>query len=95
MTAAWPHVALTLLVANYNITRTMGTYDGSLAADLEYPLAFLESMARVLEAEPSRTQFRYVHLSGKFVRQDQEKKLWFLEKPRKIKVEPKMSFCKL
>ena len=72
----------------------MGTYDESLAANLEYPLIFLESMGRVLEAESSRTQFRYVHLSGKFVRQDQGKRLWFMEKPRKIKVRPEISFCK-
>lgn len=64
----------------------MGTNTGSLTADLEYPLAFLESMARVLETKPSRPRFRYVHLSGKFVGQNQEEKLWFLEKPRKIKV---------
>ncbi|KAK1764156.1 hypothetical protein QBC33DRAFT_548236 [Phialemonium atrogriseum] len=42
-------------------------------------------MARVLETKPSRPGFRYVHLSGKFVRQNQEEKLWFLDKPRKIK----------
>ena len=69
----------------------MGTNTGSMAADLEYPLIFLESMGRILEGghegKGSRTQqFRYVHLSGKFVRQDQEEKLWFLESPRKIKV---------
>lgn len=64
----------------------MGTYTGSVTVDLEYPVAFLESMARVLETKHSRPRFRYVHLSGKFVRQNQEEKLWFLEKPRKIKV---------
>jgi hypothetical protein len=66
----------------------MGTYTGSVTADLEYPLAFLESMGRALQTKSStsRSRFRYVHLSGKFVRQDQEKKLLFLEKPRKIKV---------
>ncbi|KAI1505757.1 hypothetical protein F5X99DRAFT_415816 [Biscogniauxia marginata] len=63
----------------------MGSYPGSLSADLQYPLAFLESMARVLETNPGRPRFRYVHLSGKFVRQNQEEKLWFLDKPRKIK----------
>lgn len=64
----------------------MGSYAGSLAADLEYPVAFLESMIPVLEKHTGRPPFRYVHLSGKFVRQDQEKRLWFMEKPRKIKV---------
>lgn len=64
----------------------MGSYIGSVTADLEYPLAFLEGMAHVLKTVPARTPFRCVHLSGKFVRQNQEKKLWFLEKPRKLKV---------
>lgn len=66
----------------------MGTYSGSRNADLEYPLAFLESMGRVLEKkQPAREQpFRYIHLSGMFTRQDQEKKLLFLEFSRKIRV---------
>jgi hypothetical protein len=64
----------------------MGTYKGSLTADLEYPVTFIESMGRVLETKHSGAPFRFVNLGGKFVRQDQEKRLWFLEKPRKIKV---------
>lgn len=64
----------------------MGSYKGSITADLEYPMAFLERMATVLETRPVRARFRYVHLSGRFVRQNQEEKLWFLEEPRKIKV---------
>lgn len=64
----------------------MGTNSGSITADLEYPLAFAEGMAKVLEKQPSRPRFRYVHLSGKFVRQNQEEPLWFLEEARKIKV---------
>ncbi|KAI1344453.1 hypothetical protein F5Y15DRAFT_112338 [Xylariaceae sp. FL0016] len=63
----------------------MGTNTGDRNADLEYPLAFMTNMGRVLETRPSRTRFRYVHLSGKFVRQDQEKKLWLLESARKMK----------
>lgn len=64
----------------------MGTNTGNRAADLEYPLAFLESMATALQTQPSRPRFKYVHLSGKFVRQNQEERLWFLEEARKIKV---------
>lgn len=64
----------------------MGTYKGSMAVDVEYPVAFMESMGRVLETKPSRPPFRYVQLSGKFVRQNQERKLWLMETPRKIKV---------
>ena len=66
----------------------MGSYNGSIAADLDYPMAFLEAMAPVLKTNSPTTPFRYVHLSGKFVRQNQEEKLWFLEQPRKIKVSP-------
>ncbi len=66
--------------------RAMGSYKGSRTADLEYPLAFLEQMARVLETRPTRPRFRYIHLGGMFTRHDQEKKLWLLEYPRKIRV---------
>lgn len=64
----------------------MGTYKGSITADLEYPVTFIESMGRVLETKHHGAPFRFVDLSGKFVRRDQEKRLWFLEKPRKMKV---------
>lgn len=64
----------------------MGSYEGSRAADLEYPVAFLRGMDRVLEPRPPRPRFRYVHLGGMFTKQDQETKLWFLEYPRKIRV---------
>lgn len=68
----------------------MGTNTGSVPVDLEYPLIFMESMTKVLEDQARTIQpekrFRYVHLSGKFVRQDQEENLWFLEFPRKLKV---------
>lgn len=67
-------------------SRAMGTYTGNTAADLEYPLVFIESMAETLKTVSRANRFRYIHLSGKFVRQDQEEKLWFLETPRKLKV---------
>ncbi|KAF4981335.1 hypothetical protein FDECE_17705 [Fusarium decemcellulare] len=63
----------------------MGSYNGSHTADFEYPLAFQESMVRVLETKPSRAPFRYIHLSGKFVRQNQDEPLWFMDGPRKLK----------
>ncbi|KAI1398863.1 hypothetical protein F4819DRAFT_489123 [Hypoxylon fuscum] len=72
-------------VSGHPKLEAMGSYTGSLTVDLEYPLAFLENMARVLETKPSRPQFRYVQLSGKFVRQNQEEKLWWGDKPRKLK----------
>lgn len=69
--------------------RTMGTYDGSVAVDLEYPLAFQEAFGRLLEAQEagnSTSRFRYIHMSGKLSIQDQDARLWFLERVRKIKV---------
>ncbi|KAI2615198.1 hypothetical protein GGR54DRAFT_301675 [Hypoxylon sp. NC1633] len=83
--AMWPKDVLEAHADAVGMIWAMGSYDGNVAADLEYPLAFLDDMARVLETKPGRTQFRYVHLSGKFVRRDQERKLWLLERPRKIK----------
>lgn len=64
----------------------MGSYSGDVKADLEYPFAFQEAMVRVLK--PTGRQFNYVQLSGKFVRQDQDTKLWWGNEPRKIKVQP-------
>ncbi|KAH7159527.1 hypothetical protein B0J13DRAFT_108922 [Dactylonectria estremocensis] len=83
--AVWPKDVLQAHADAVGMIWAMGSYDGSITADLEYPLAFLEAMAPVLKAQPSRPRFRCVHLSGKFVRQNQEQKLWFMEKPRKMK----------
>ncbi|KAF4975766.1 hypothetical protein FZEAL_7482 [Fusarium zealandicum] len=83
----WPQHALQAHADAAAMLWNMGTYDmnGNRAVDLEYPLAFMEEMARVLQTEPRKFPFKYVHLSGTFVRQDQEKKLWFLEQSRKLK----------
>ncbi|KAI0839025.1 hypothetical protein F5Y06DRAFT_286948 [Hypoxylon sp. FL0890] len=84
--AIWPKNILQVHADATAMIWAMGTYNGSLTADLEYPLAFLESMAHVLvHTELSRPRFRYVLLSGKFVRRDQGEKLWWGNKPRKIK----------
>ena len=74
--------------------RAMGSYNGSVEADLEYPLTFMNSMARVLEETrpKDRPPFRYVQLSGMFVRQDQDAQLWVNEKTRKLKVRKRGSF---
>ena len=69
--------------------RTMGTYNGNLQVDLEYPMAFQEAFGRLLESQETKNKnnkFRYIHLSGKLSVQDQEARLWFLERARKIKV---------
>ncbi|KAM0503471.1 hypothetical protein ACHAO3_006773 [Verticillium nonalfalfae] len=52
----------------------------------DYPVAFQEAFAEVLREErPAGPRFRFILLSGKFVRQDQEQHLYFLEEARKIK----------
>ncbi|KAI0460570.1 hypothetical protein F5B21DRAFT_452323 [Xylaria acuta] len=81
----WPEDVLEAHADAVGMIWTMGSYKGSRAADLEYPLAFLESMARVLETKSTRRRFRYVHLGGMFTQRDQEKKLFFLDYPRKIR----------
>jgi hypothetical protein len=66
----------------------MGSYDGNVLVDYDYPVAFQESFVRVVleqNASPPRP-FRFVLLSGKFVTQDQDKSLCFLDQPRKLKV---------
>jgi hypothetical protein len=60
---------------------------------LEYPLAFQDAFIQVLESRAGKSPFRYVHVSGKLVEQDQSKSLWFLNAPRKNKVLcPSQSF---
>ncbi|KAJ2998732.1 hypothetical protein NUW58_g227 [Xylaria curta] len=81
----WPEDVLQAHADAAGMIWAMGSYKGSRTADLEYPLAFLESMARVLKTKPARPRFKYIHLGGMFTRQDQEKKLYFLEYPRKIR----------
>ncbi|OTB12767.1 hypothetical protein K445DRAFT_304776 [Daldinia sp. EC12] len=81
----WPEEALHVHSDAVGMLWNMGTNTGDILADLEYPLAFIESMGRVLETLSSRPPFKYVHLSGKFVRQNQEEKLCFLEEARKMK----------
>ncbi|KAL0941716.1 nucleoside-diphosphate-sugar epimerase [Colletotrichum truncatum] len=81
----WPEDILREHADAVGMIWAMGSYNGNVAADLDYPMAFIESMAPVLKTLPDRSRFRCVHLSGKFVRQDQETKLWFLETPRKLK----------
>ncbi|KAI0545930.1 hypothetical protein F4679DRAFT_587984 [Xylaria curta] len=81
----WPQDVLETHADAIGMIWAMGSYKGSRTADFEYPLAFIESMARVLETKPTRPRFRYVHLGGMFTQRDQEKPLLFLEYPRKIR----------
>ncbi|KAI1159207.1 hypothetical protein F5B18DRAFT_37192 [Nemania serpens] len=81
----WPEDVLQAHADAAGMIWAMGSYKGSRAVDFEYPLAFSAAMARVLDTKPARPQFRYVHLGGMFTRQNQDKKLWLLEYPRKIR----------
>ncbi|KAI1173396.1 hypothetical protein F4777DRAFT_451248 [Nemania sp. FL0916] len=81
----WPDEILQAHSDAAGMIWAMGTYKGSRAVDLEYPLAFLEAMIRVLESAQARHKFNYVHVGGMFTRQDQEKKLCLLEFPRKLR----------
>ena len=64
----------------------MGSWDGNIQVDVEYPLTFQRQLAEILESSAPRPQFRYIHLSGKLTEQDQMKSLWFMDEPRKAKV---------
>jgi hypothetical protein len=65
----------------------MGTSNGNQDANLHYPLAFHTAFLKVLtdSADTPLSRFRYIHLSGALVVQDQSRSLWFLPAPRKIK----------
>lgn len=77
-----------MLTTESAMRRAMGTYDtNNVTVNHDYPVAFQEAFAEVLREErPAGPRFRFVLLSGKFVRQDQEQHLYFLEEARKIKV---------
>lgn len=74
------------ILLTQSLLRCMGSYNGSETVDLEFPVAFMDSMIKVLDAKTRKTPFKYVHLSGKFVRQDQNLNLWWGDRPRKLKV---------
>ncbi|RGP59519.1 hypothetical protein FSPOR_11276 [Fusarium sporotrichioides] len=83
----WPEDVLLPHVDAAAMICAMGSYRGNVRADLEYPLAFQSAFAPLLEKQPKRPRFRFIHLSGKFVIQDQDAKLWVNDYPRKLKVQ--------
>lgn len=70
--------------------RALGSLSPTHKVDVEYPLAFQEAFIKRRSQTQMQTQkpadFRYVHVSGKFVEQDSDRKLYFLEVQRKTKV---------
>ncbi|KAI0399441.1 hypothetical protein F4802DRAFT_589473 [Xylaria palmicola] len=81
----WPEDVLEAHADAAGMIWAMGSYKGSRTADYEYPVAFMEGMARVLATRPARPRFRYAHLGGMFTCSDQDKTLCFLDYPRKIR----------
>ncbi|EKJ74216.1 hypothetical protein FPSE_05513 [Fusarium pseudograminearum CS3096] len=79
-----PHVDAAAMIW-YVSSVAMGSYRGNVRVDMEYPLAFQSAFAPLLEKQPKRPRFRFIHLSGKFVIQDQDAKLWVNDYPRKLK----------
>ncbi|PCD33641.1 hypothetical protein AU210_009861 [Fusarium oxysporum f. sp. radicis-cucumerinum] len=74
-----PHVDAAAMIC------AMGSYRGNVNVDMEYPLAFQTAFAPLLEKQPKREPFRFIHLSGKWVVQEQDAKLWVNDYPRKLK----------
>ncbi|KAH7185005.1 uncharacterized protein B0J16DRAFT_123900 [Fusarium flagelliforme] len=83
--AVWPEDVLLPHVDAAAMICAMGSYRGNVNADMEYPLAFQFAFAPLLEKQPKRSRFRFIHLSGAFVIQDQDAKLWVNDYPRKLK----------
>ncbi|KAF5660136.1 hypothetical protein FHETE_9109 [Fusarium heterosporum] len=83
--AVWPEDVLLPHVDAAAMICAMGSYTGNVNVDMEYPLAFQVAFAALLEQQPKRPQFRFIHLSGLFVIQDQDAKLWVNDFPRKLK----------
>jgi hypothetical protein len=61
----------------------MGTTAGIRELEIDYPLAFANTIAPTL-----KKPFKYVHLSGAATERDQSKSLWFKGSMRKTKVYP-------
>ncbi|KAH7200464.1 hypothetical protein DER44DRAFT_671172 [Fusarium oxysporum] len=76
-----PHVDAAAMIC------AMGSYRGNVNVDMEYPLAFQTAFAPLLEKQPKREPFRFIHLSGKWVVQEQDAKLWVNDYPRKLKFQ--------
>ncbi|KAM0330027.1 hypothetical protein ACHAQA_004197 [Verticillium albo-atrum] len=85
--STWPEEVLQAHKDAAAMIWAMGTYDNdNVTVNLEYPVAFQKAFAKLLQLErPSGPRFRFILLSGKFVRQDQDQRLYFLEQARKIK----------
>ncbi|KAF2261383.1 hypothetical protein CC78DRAFT_619437 [Lojkania enalia] len=65
----------------------LGTSDGNEDANINYPLAFQEAFLRILKnmKDGNGKRFRYIHISGAFVEQDQSRSLLFYANPRRVK----------
>ncbi|KAM0232311.1 hypothetical protein ACHAP5_010770 [Fusarium lateritium] len=84
--AVWPEDVLLPHVDAAAMICAMGSYTGNVNVDMEYPLAFQVAFAPLLKKQPNRPRFRFIHLSGLFVIQDQKAKLWGLYEIRSQKL---------
>ncbi|WZH48591.1 uncharacterized protein QYS62_009771 [Fusarium acuminatum] len=84
--AVWPEDVLLPHVDAAAMVCAMGSYTGNVNVDMEYPFAFQVAFAPLLEKQPNRPRFRFIHLSGLFVIQDQKAKLWGLYEIRSQKL---------
>lgn len=66
--------------------RALGSLSPTHTVDVEYPLVFQEAFIKRRSQHQTPTNFRYVHVSGKLVEQDPDRKLYFLDVQRKTKV---------
>ncbi|CEJ62161.1 hypothetical protein PMG11_10669 [Penicillium brasilianum] len=63
----------------------LGSLSPTHKVDVEYPLAFQEAFIKRRSLQEIPAEFRYVHVSGKLVEQDPDRKLYFLDAQRKTK----------
>ncbi|KAJ5908084.1 hypothetical protein N7495_000766 [Penicillium taxi] len=70
----------------------LGSFEGSQMVDFDWPRSFQEAMIkhRSQQSDPP-APFRYIHLSGKFVRQDQDTTLFFMGFHRRLKGRHEMA----
>jgi hypothetical protein len=62
---------------------------------VEYPLAFQEAFIKRRSQQENPAGFRYIHVSGKLVEQDPDRKLFFMDVQRKTKVLPSQNIPRL
>ncbi|KAJ5381125.1 uncharacterized protein N7496_003553 [Penicillium cataractarum] len=81
----WPDELLDRHMDAAAMIWALGSLSPTQKVDVEYPLAFQEAFIKRRSLQETPAGFRYVHVSGKFVEQDPDRKLYFLDAQRKTK----------